>query len=784
MSGQWIDRLVRMVVGSPRGVVLIVALVSVLAVLGLSRGITLDASPFSFIEREGQPMVDYRQARQLFGSDDFLIVAVVSEEVFAPANLAKLRRLHQQIAALRGVEEILSLANVPYARRMADGASLEDLLPASLVEGPRLTEAREQALRDRLYVGQIVSPDGRMAALNILLDSDLSTPERHAVTARIYDLTRSADFSESYFAGDPFSQWRAVAAIKQDLRLFLPLTVLLLIVLLWRSFRSGLAVLLPLGTIGIGLLWLLGLMAAMQARFTILALMLPTVMLAIGCSYMIHVVNQIGLVAAARGEAGGQPDSARAIIIEEAVRFIALPVIVSALTIIAGFLSLSLTTIPAIRETAVYAAIGAAITMVLSLTFLPAGLLLVRRQPIAFRIGLGGPTVGLLERLGQWATTHQPLLYAVTAIVVLVSLMGAWRIVIDIDYFHFFKQRSETTIGLAEINQRLSGAVTFNLVIAEADKTHPTSGGLTSPDDLRRLRDLQRFAESYRNEEGRGIDRTLSVVDFLAHAHRAFGAGDSLVSSGEGRAGGEGLDQALPDDPAIIRELLGEQSVVRGFLSEDTRVTRIFIRSNLSGSQSMARAIETLEAKGRELFPTHRVYATGTMVLLNRTSDRIAGEQRLSIGLALVTIFGMLSLLFRSLRVGLTALVPNLIPILFFFGFMGWVGIPLNLTTSLVASVVLGLAVDNAVQFIIRFRRLQPEKETITAAIIETMRLSGRPIIYANIALAATFAIFAVSQFEPIGSFGLLSAVTILGCLLEDLILLPARLTSPVFRIQ
>ena len=773
MSGQWIDRLVRMVVRSPRAVVIAVVLISLLAALGLSRGITLDASPFSFIEREGQPMIDYRRTRQHFGSDDFLIAAVVAEEIFAPANLGKLRRLHQQIAALRGVEETLSLANVPYARRMADGASLETLLPTSLVEGARLTEARDQALSDRLYVGQIVSADGRMAALNILLDSDLLTPERHAVTARIYDLTKSAGFSESYFAGDPFSQWRAVAAIKQDLRLFLPLTVLLLVVLLWRSFRSGLAVLLPLGTIGIGLLWLLGLMAALQARFTILALMLPTVMLAIGCSYMIHVVNQIGLVAAARGEADRLTASTRVAIIEEAVRFIALPVIVSALTIIAGFLSLSLTTIPAIRETAIYAAIGAAITMVLSLTFLPAGLLLVKHKPITFRIGLGGPTVGLLERVGHWATTHQLLLYAVTAAVVLISLVGTWRIVIDIDYFHFFKQRSETTIGLEEINRRLSGAVTFNLVIEESEGA---SGGLTSPGDLRRLQQLQRTAEGYRNEEGRGIDRTLSVVDFLAHAQRAFAAEENVGRSEP--------DQTLPDDPAIIRELLAEESVVRGFVSADGRLARILVRSNLSGSQSMARAIETLEAKGRELFPKHRVYATGTMVLLNRTSDRIAGEQRLSIGLALVTIFGMLSLLFRSLRVGLTALVPNLIPILFFFGFMGWVGIPLNLTTSLVASVVLGLAVDNAVQFIIRFRRLQGQKETLAAAIIETMRLSGRPIIYANIALAATFAIFAVSQFEPIGSFGLLSAVTILGCLLEDLILLPARLTSPVFRIQ
>jgi len=169
---------------------------------------------------------------------------------------------------------------------------------------------------------------------------------------------------------------------------------------------------------------------------------------------------------------------------------------------------------------------------------------------------------------------------------------------------------------------------------------------------------------------------------------------------------------------------------------------------------------------------------------MNRTSDAIAKEQFESITIALLTIYAMLALLFRSLRVGLTALVPNLVPILVFFGFMGWRGIALNVTTSLVASVVLGLAVDNAVQFIVRFRRVQQKTSDLREAIIESMCLSGRPIIYANIALAAAFAVFAMSNFDPVSSFGLLSAVTILGCLVEDLILLPSRLTSPVFAVR
>src|SRR5262249_3847338 len=146
-----------------------------------------------------------------------------------------------------------------------------------------------------LYVGNLVSSDSRTAALNILLKSDLPTATRHAITKWIYESARNAGFDQVYFAGDPFSQWRGTEAIKSDLRVFLPLTLLLIALLLWLCFRSVVAVALPLSTIGIGLLWLMGLMAWFDAPFTILGLMLPTLMLAVGCSYMGHVLNQIGI---------------------------------------------------------------------------------------------------------------------------------------------------------------------------------------------------------------------------------------------------------------------------------------------------------------------------------------------------------------------------------------------------------------------------------------------------------------------------------------------------------
>lgn len=749
----------RFVLANPRLIVLAVVLVTVALALGLRHGLLLDVSPQVFIERESQARSDFERTRSQFGDDRYMIIAVVCDDIFTPTNFAKLRKLHEQLSALPGVAEILSLSNVPFARSLPEGAALEKLVPEGPLDPVRLSAARELATRDRLFAGSLVSTDGKTGALTLLFKQSLSSEEQYQFTEQVCALTRQAGFEASYFAGDPYSQWRGVKTIQRDLKLFLPLTLLLIAVLLWISFRSMAAVMLPLLTIGIGLLWLLGLMAWLKAHFTILALMLPTLMLAIGCSYLIHVLNQIAI------EAAQFPQATPEQWVGKALKFITLPVVVSALTIIAGFLSLAFTKIPAIRTTAVYAAAGAGITMLLSLTFVPAVLFLLKKRAKPIRIGFATELLHELEVVGKWATDHKRFLYALTALIALGSAIGVWHIRVDIDYFHFFKAKSETTIGLAEVNRRLAGAVTFDLII---EGRQP--GAIEDAHVLERIAELQAFAER-QAAQGQRIDRTLSVADFVKHLNRAFNRNDEQF-------------YRIPADNQVIGELLSERDQLKTFLTRDGRSARILVRSDLSRSSSMAKVLPELEKKGRELLPEFRVYATGTFVLLNRTSDQIAGEQVLSITLALVTIYVMLSLLFRSLRVGFTALVPNLIPVLFFFGFMGWRGIPLNLTTSLVASVVLGLAVDNAVQFIVRFRAVQRAGMDLQPAIIESMRLSGRPIIYANVALAATFAIFALSNFEPVGSFGLLSAVTILGCLVEDLVLLPSRLTSPIFRCK
>ena len=762
------------------GVVIITAILG----FGLRHGLALNVSPLLFVQAQSKERDDYNKARESFGDDLFMVVALVSEDAFTPKNLAKLRNLHQQIEKLSGIAEVISLSNSPYARGDQKGVSLEKLIPdLNSVSPERLAEARNVALSDNLYAGQIISRDGKTAALNILFKSELSTDERYQFTAQVYDLANNAGFAQVFLAGDPFMQWRGVEAVRGDLKIFLPLTLLLVAFLLWLCFRSLVAVILPLLTVGIGLVWVFGVMGYVGSQFNILSLMLPTVLLAIGCSYVIHVFNQIGLEVAERQKAEGRSrkseppttdhptpitdhtdhrspttDHQPSATIAKALDFISLPVIVSALTIVAGFLSLAFTKIPGIKSTAIYAALGAAFTMLLALTFVPAVLSILGEKAMRINVGLGGQMVGWLEKTGRVCVRNEKVLYVVTGVMCLLSVIGIFRLIINVDYYGFFKPNTETAIGVVEIGQRLAGSISFDIIIESDDED-----SLQRPQTLAKIAELQKIADAASHGQ------SLSIVDFIKHGNRAFHANAPEF-------------YALPTEAKIIRELMSDREQLRKFITDDNKRTLVLVRSPLSGSAAMSKAIHEIETKGRELLPGFCVYATGTVALMNRTSDAIAREQLQSVTIALFTIFVMLSLLFKSWRVGLTALIPNLIPVLFFFGYMGWSGIPLNMTTSLVASVVLGLAVDNAVQFIVRFRRAQPNFDSVRDAIIASMRLSGRPIIYANITIAAAFAVFALSNFWPVTTFGLLSAVTILACLVEDLVLLPARLTSPVFR--
>ncbi len=169
--------------------------------------------------------------------------------------------------------------------------------------------------------------------------------------------------------------------------------------------------------------------------------------------------------------------------------------------------------------------------------------------------------------------------------------------------------------------------------------------------------------------------------------------------------------------------------------------------------------------------------ATGLFVLLTFLIESLLRDQLVSFVIAAVGIGLMLSLAFRSARLGIAALVPNLFPIVLVIGFMGWIGLPINIATAMIASVSMGLTVDSSVHYLAQYQRLRREGESVAAALEKTQTSVGRALVFANVALVAGFSVLTLSHFIPLVYFGILVSVAMLGGLTGNLFLLPLLLT-------
>ena len=308
---------------------------------------------------------------------------------------------------------------------------------------------------------------------------------------------------------------------------------------------------------------------------------------------------------------------------------------------------------------------------------------------------------------------------------------------------------------------------------------------VTDPDFLRVASALEHFALRQK-----GVDAAISVADIIARI-------DSVLPGSRDQ-----ISPAIPSDRdrlrAIVRDYLSGDESVSKLMSADGSRAVIVLRVNTFSSNELLELTNRIDAWSRENLPagiTQR--ATGSIILLNDASDAVAASQTSSLAIALIAIYLMMVVMFRSFATGLLALIPNLLPIICYFGFLGWSGTALDITTSLVASAVLGLAVDNAVHVIRRYRQCVAERMDTSNgenavfgmppesaegwAIWLTMLRTGKPMILANVMLIAAFLIFVLSSFVPVRVAGLLWAGTIAACLAADLMFLPVLMKSKLF---
>jgi predicted RND superfamily exporter protein len=540
------------------------------------------------------------------------------------------------------------------------------------------------------------------------------------------------------------------------------------------AFRSFWGAALPMAALIIGLVWTIGVMSLLGRPITLATLSLPTVLMAVGSSYIFHVLNQYRISMSALADDSDLEVERAAWL--DGLQFISPAVVVSGTTTMAGFAALASSSIPTVRDMGVFEALGAGVMLALSVAFIPAALTLLHREALGrvsaeqkdYATWLNKPLRNITALI---LFRRRAVLIATLAITLLVGAGAIW-LRVNTDYLRIFPPGSETVQAAEKLHERLAGAATVQIVVSGPP------AAITDPDFMSRVASLQQFALGQP-----GVDAAISIADIIDRLNSFAGP-----ISGGGRTTAETqarlksmFDNFLSDDESISR-----------LVSRDRSRAIVILRTNLFSSNELRELTDRLQEWSTNNLPSGvSARATGSFILLNDASDAVAESQLSSLAIALVSIYIMMVIMFRSFATGLLALIPNLLPIICYFGFLGWTGITLDITTSLVASAVLGLAVDNAVHMIRRYRqcmkeRSRPENEGYSKedegwAMWLTVLRTGKPMVLANLMLMAAFLIFVLSSFVPVRTAGLLWAVTIFACLAADLVFLPVLMKSKLF---
>ncbi|HEY1112611.1 MAG TPA: MMPL family transporter [Chitinophagaceae bacterium] len=785
---------------------------SLLAILGVVTGfmawqasqVQLSYDSGKAIPTDNPKYKMYQEFRRQFGEDgNMVVIGVQTDKFFQQDFFNDYRALQQSIKGIKGVEDILS---VPTAVTLVSNPETQKL-DAQPIFG---TTAASQAGIDSsartflnlpFYRSLLYNPQTGAWLMGVRVNRDiLASKGRIAVINAIVE--RSEAFgakhgTEMYLSGLPLVRTMMATRLEQEMRWFTAGSLLLSTLILLLFFRSVSATLLSLGVVIIGVLWSFGTIHLMGYKITLLTAVIPPLVVVIGIPNCIYFLNKYH---SAWRETG---DKRKAL-----VQMIAKMGVVTLFCNIAaaiGFAVFALTSSEILQEFGVVAGINIMALFFISLVLIPAVLSMLKEPKPRHLKYLDNPRLQRwLDRLELWSINHRKTIYITTAIVLAVSIAGLTRLQSVGYVVDDLPKTDKLYTDLKFFERHFNGVMPLEIIV----DTRRKYGATRNLANLERIDSLQQYLA-----QRPYIGKPLSIAEGLKFAKQAFFLGDSVNYSmpsefdlpalagylNMGGGGGEGGAQS-----SFTR-------LVASFMDSTRQKARISVNMQDVGSERLPFILDSIQRRAENLFNSDslqyqayidsmskvvpadsletlidsgqlerraNIQLTGTSVTFLEGSRYIINGLKESIFWAFLLIALAMLYLFRSVRILLCSLLPNVIPLVITAGVMGWVGVPLKPSTVLVFSVALGIAIDITIRFLVNYKQETKLTSDIQQNVIKTIHSTGLSIIYTSIVLTAGFVIFCFSGFGGTQALGWLTSLTLVVATVANLVLLPALIIT------
>ena len=756
-----------------RAIILAVIGAIFVACMAVAPGLQFDFTPQQLFE-SGDDAYEYREIfAERFGREDNVVsILVEGDDLLEAEALAPIRDATYQLRRHEDIDDAHSLATLSLPR--PDSMSAEPHLgdprgysDSDIIIGPEVTADQARRLGDYvaeepLIADRLVDADGTAALIAVWVEPDLqAVTDLEEITADIEHILAQYEFPDGIdysVQGIPALRVTIVDQLRTEQITFVPITAAIFMLILLYLFRRPSGVILPLGTVIIALAATVAMLVVTDSSINIINNVLPTLIFVIGISDSIHMVTRH----AEEVEVGKSHSEAIRAMVENT----GVACLLTTSTTAVGFLSLLSADTAILRSFGWQAAIGVMFAYLATLFFLSSSLTYMRPA------SRGGPnrddgTAPLLERtlmtIGDqllarpWAT--------VTVGLLLTGAVAFHGKDVDIDSYilEVLSEDHPTYQATEKIEENLGGILPLEISL-ESDERD----AFRDPEVYSKVYELQQYLGDQQH-----VLSTESYVDYLQTARIAV-VGDR----DERDKMPETIDQ-IEQLLLLVADAPDAQGGLYDFVTSDFRNARILSRVRDAGANSHLQLADDLEVVIEDLFGEYdhiSVRITGDAYVASAALDSFVRDLLISLGIAIVIIFLMMTTVFRSLKIGIISLLPNCLPLLVTFGYMGWAGINLNSTTIIIFAISLGIAVDDSIHFFARFVEERRRCDSLRQAILETYFGAGRAILLTSILLLIGMAVITMSSFVPTQQFGLLTGITIGGALIADLFILPALL--------
>ena len=787
----------------------------------------LDASAETLVLEDDKDLRYSRLINSRYGDNDFLFVTYTPEDdLFSDNALAKLKQLRNELRKLKSVSSVVSILDVPLLE--SPPVPIKELASnVQTLESPTVDKmlAKIELSQSPIYQNLLISPDLKTAALQInfpidktyrdLLTrrnrlrekqangplSDAEKAEFEKVTRQFQthrDLMRESrhkDITEIRAIMDNYRQDAKlflggvsmiaddmVSFIKNDLKVFGIGVFFFLIVTLSIIFRKLRWVMLPMLCCGFSAISMIGLLGLFDWEVTVISSNFISLQLIITMAITIHLIVRYRELSQKNPEAGQRT------LVYDTVRLMLRPCLYAGLTTMAGFGSLLLCNILPVITFGWMMIAGITVSLFVTFLLFPAGVMLLNKETVNPKNDVKFSLTSILAKFTQG---HGSLILVISCIAFIISAMGISKLLVENSFIDYFKHTTEIYQGMKVIDQKLGGTTPLD-VIVEIDKPETSLPPGTSPDTSKENTEnpgeSDEFAEFDEFDKAIDDDKYWFTSEKMDQVKKIHDYLDRLPETGKIMSLGtmmkiaEKLNSGKPLDNFKLALLYSElpdefkNIVLKPYVSVEHDQVRFSIR--IIDSEKSLKRNELLKRIHNDLIgklglKEKNVHLTGMLVLYNNMLQSLFNSQILTLGITVLALMGMFLILFRSIKIALIAIFPNLLSIGVVLGFMGWLKIPLDMMTITIAAISVGIAVDDTIHYIHRFKQEFEIDQNYINAVHRSHGSIGYAMYYTSLTIIIGFSILVLSNFIPSIYFGLLTGLAMLIALIAALTLLP-----------